>query len=367
MITPRLESEKKKLKHSTKPHTSSAQSCSTQTPSPTHAIIPTPTGCSISKCTKTSPRKPNFFHKSQPREHHMRSRRKRIEGARPSMSSLPEDNAGSDPPVGRGDVVLSGVVLLFMALTFAFVLYHYFTVSRRGARDGAGVSSSAQRGTFRGGDAAAGTAGGRGVDPAGLRALPVTVYRAKDRAGEAPECAVCLAELADGEVARFLPSCGHGFHAECVDLWLRGHSTCPLCRVDVDKTDALSSPSPLALPPALPEPANYATNLPTNVLFWGSQDAVMTARTVGGGPCSPGGASAALVIEVRETAPAVAPPRESETAKAQGLARLSSLKRLWKRGRHEAAATSSRPCRRATAGDDTEQAPASPLDIWNLT
>ncbi|KAL6650774.1 hypothetical protein ACP70R_009699 [Stipagrostis hirtigluma subsp. patula] len=291
-------------------------------------------------------------------------------------SSLPaEDDADSGTgahvvwspasPVG-GDVVLSGVVLLFVAVAFAFVVHRYFAVRPRGSRDGAGpVSSSGggQRGTARG-DAAA----GRGVDPVVLRTLPVTVYRAKDQgAGEAPECAVCLAELADGEAARFLPRCGHGFHAECVDMWLRAHPTCPLCRGDID----WPNPSPSALPPAMPEPANYATNLPTNVLFWGSQDAVTTtARIVDadvGEPSSSAG-GAALTIEVREqAAPDVAPRREGGARKPQGLPGLSSLRRLWSRGRHEEAASGSRSCRHGTAADDTERAPSSPLDIWNLT
>ncbi|KAG2566458.1 E3 ubiquitin-protein ligase EL5-like [Panicum virgatum] len=293
------------------------------------------------------------------------------------MSSLPEDvdagGGGGGPPVAwwsaaspaGGDVVLSAAVLLFLALAFAFVVHHYFTVSRRGgARGGGGfvttgVLSSAQperRGTLREGDAAVAPRGG--VEPAVLRALPVTVYsRAKGRGGEALECAVCLAELADGEAARFLPRCGHGFHAECVDLWLRGHSTCPLCRVDVDRAGALPpAPSSLALPPALPEPANYPTNLPTNVLFWGSLDTVTTT----GGPSPSRGPPAALVVEVRDretAAPAVAAtPREGDAAnKAQGLARLSSLRRLWSRGRHDAAAASasSSSCSQATAGDGT--------------
>ncbi|KAL6838305.1 hypothetical protein ACP4OV_031809 [Aristida adscensionis] len=297
-------------------------------------------------------------------------------------SSLPADDGAESgtrvaswsaaSPVG-GDVALSGVAILFVALAFAFVLYHYFALRPRGSVDGraAATAGGGQRGTVRGGgDAAAGP----GVDPVVLRTLPVTVYRAKGLSGdEAPECAVCLAELADGEAARFLPRCGHGFHAECVDMWLRAHPTCPLCRGDIDKAGAHalpSAPSPAALPPALPEPANYATNLPTNVLFWGSQDAVTTtARTVDadvGDPSSSGGA-AAVVIEVREHAPAVAPPREGGARKPEGWARLSSLRRLWSRGRHEAAATGSRSCRRGTTGGDTEQAPASPLDIWNLT
>ncbi|CAL5068025.1 unnamed protein product [Urochloa decumbens] len=310
------------------------------------------------------------------------------------MSSLLEDvdagtTSGPPPaawwsaasPVG-GDVVLSGAVLLFVALAFAFVVYHYFTITRRagGAATGTSVPSSSsaqqQRGTFlRRSDAAGCRRDSGGVDAAVLRALPVAVYcRAKDHrdAGEALECAVCLAELADGEAARFLPRCGHGFHAECVDLWLRGHPTCPLCRVDVDVDKAAGSTPPLALPPALPEPANYPTNLPTNVLFWGSQDAVATAA--GGAPRSSrgvaGAPAVALVIELRdrETAPA---PRGDGEVKARGLARLSSLKRLWNRGaRHDAsAAASSSSCRQTSnaAAGGTEQASATALDIWNLT
>ncbi|TVU14269.1 hypothetical protein EJB05_37728, partial [Eragrostis curvula] len=310
-------------------------------------------------------------------------------------SSVPDqEDPGSGAPVAwwnaaspvGSDVVLSGAVLLFMALAFAFVLYHYFTVSRRCGqqRDGSVrtvVSSSSSGGQLRtrgtvGGDAVAVTAvpGVRGgVSPALLRALPLTVYSAKDRAGgEALECAVCLADVADGEAARFLPRCGHGFHAECVDLWLRGHSTCPLCRVDVGKADAslMTTMPPAPLPPALPEPANYPTNLPTNVLFWGSQDAVTTiARTAGAGAVgSPRSSTAALVIEVRDretAAPAAASPREGGAAKPLGLARLSSLRRLWNRGRpDEATASSSRSCRR---GDGTERTLPSPLDIWNVT
>ncbi|CAD5195641.1 unnamed protein product [Musa acuminata subsp. malaccensis] len=44
------------------------------------------------------------------------------------------------------------------------------------------------------------------------------------------DCAICLAEFADGDEVRVLPQCGHGFHAECVDTWLLSHSSCPSCR-----------------------------------------------------------------------------------------------------------------------------------------
>ncbi|CAD5163116.1 unnamed protein product [Musa acuminata subsp. malaccensis] len=61
------------------------------------------------------------------------------------------------------------------------------------------------------------------------QSLPVTVYRAS-HFEEGIECAVCLSKLADGEEARLLPQCGHGYHRRCIDPWLRINDTCPLCR-----------------------------------------------------------------------------------------------------------------------------------------
>ncbi|PUZ56991.1 hypothetical protein GQ55_5G392800 [Panicum hallii var. hallii] len=65
-----------------------------------------------------------------------------------------------------------------------------------------------------------------------VASLPAFV--ARPGAGAGSECAVCIAELQDGDEARALPRCGHRFHAACVDAWLRRrHSTCPLCRASV--------------------------------------------------------------------------------------------------------------------------------------
>ncbi|KAG2597233.1 RING-H2 finger protein ATL39-like [Panicum virgatum] len=69
-----------------------------------------------------------------------------------------------------------------------------------------------------------------------VASLPAFVARpgAGAGAGAGAECAVCLAELRDGDAARALPRCGHRFHAACVDAWLRRrHTTCPLCRASV--------------------------------------------------------------------------------------------------------------------------------------
>ncbi|KAK3151573.1 hypothetical protein QOZ80_3AG0247620 [Eleusine coracana subsp. coracana] len=66
-----------------------------------------------------------------------------------------------------------------------------------------------------------------------VAALPVFVHRGGGEDAAVVECAVCLAEMEDGERGRLLPGCGHRFHVECIDRWFRAHSTCPLCRAAV--------------------------------------------------------------------------------------------------------------------------------------
>ncbi|KAF0890112.1 hypothetical protein E2562_037680 [Oryza meyeriana var. granulata] len=54
-------------------------------------------------------------------------------------------------------------------------------------------------------------------------------------------CAICLGEFAAGDALRRGPGCGHRFHAECAERWLRLSATCPVCRDS-------PLPSPMATP-----------------------------------------------------------------------------------------------------------------------
>ncbi|ONI07421.1 hypothetical protein PRUPE_5G119300 [Prunus persica] len=43
-------------------------------------------------------------------------------------------------------------------------------------------------------------------------------------------CPICLSEYQPKETLRTIPECGHYFHANCIDEWLRMNATCPVCR-----------------------------------------------------------------------------------------------------------------------------------------
>ncbi|KAL5202857.1 hypothetical protein ABZP36_013809 [Zizania latifolia] len=74
-----------------------------------------------------------------------------------------------------------------------------------------------------------------GLDANAIAALPEFTYDREEEDGgeEERECVVCLGTMANGEGARRLPRCMHLFHRSCVDVWLREHSTCPVCRAEV--------------------------------------------------------------------------------------------------------------------------------------
>ncbi|XP_004509735.1 RING-H2 finger protein ATL29 [Cicer arietinum] len=78
----------------------------------------------------------------------------------------------------------------------------------------------------------------RGLDVTLLNRFPTFVYASvknlRLKKSYSLECAICLTEFEDDSLLRLLTICCHVFHQECIDLWLRSHKTCPVCRTELD-------------------------------------------------------------------------------------------------------------------------------------
>ncbi|CAN6246243.1 unnamed protein product [Urochloa humidicola] len=127
------------------------------------------------------------------------------------------------------DVTLS--VVLLVAGVVAMLLLHIliiFWALRRGVVLRAAAS---RRDEER-------AAAAEGLSADDLDGLPCHEHGSKVAgAGAGGECAVCLDAFQAGDRCRALPGCEHGFHAQCVDPWLRKSRVCPVCRAVVVVVD----------------------------------------------------------------------------------------------------------------------------------
>ncbi|KAM3209207.1 hypothetical protein ACQJBY_063723 [Aegilops geniculata] len=50
------------------------------------------------------------------------------------------------------------------------------------------------------------------------------------RASEELVCAICQDEFQQGQMCSEVPACRHLFHRDCIEVWRKSKTTCPLCR-----------------------------------------------------------------------------------------------------------------------------------------
>ncbi|XP_024373555.1 uncharacterized protein [Physcomitrium patens] len=84
-----------------------------------------------------------------------------------------------------------------------------------------------------------------GLDKSVLEALSTFRYKIVEQSASSAtgiqECAICLVNFEEDDLGRSLPRCGHSFHLQCIDMWLDSHTTCPLCRVELEPDEELES------------------------------------------------------------------------------------------------------------------------------
>ncbi|KAK4606035.1 hypothetical protein RGQ29_000356 [Quercus rubra] len=69
----------------------------------------------------------------------------------------------------------------------------------------------------------------KGLDSSVIATIPLFVYKSEEHKNGL-ECVICLSPFEENDVGRDLPKCHHGFHMECIDMWLSSHANCPICR-----------------------------------------------------------------------------------------------------------------------------------------
>lgn len=210
------------------------------------------------------------------------------------------DESGMFELTGKIMVVAIVLILLVIVFVFLFHLYSKWFWNRRRQVDGGNPNASTRR--RRGFNFSSAShhqevnnvtsALRRGLDPTLLKTIPVVLFNPKEFK-DGLECAVCLCDVSEGEKARLLPKCNHGFHVDCIDMWFQSHSTCPLCRNPVSNISS-DDQNPTSAVEEENSVSIEVANFPTNILFWGNEtqvssleDSLQGPNSSSNAPCPP--------------------------------------------------------------------------------
>ncbi|KAL2345719.1 hypothetical protein Fmac_007004 [Flemingia macrophylla] len=124
-------------------------------------------------------------------------------------------------------VIIILVAALFLVAFFSIYIRHCADSSPNTLGPAAAAAARARRAA-------------RGLDPELIETFPILQYSdvKNHKIGkESLECAVCLCEFEDSETLRLIPKCDHVFHPDCIDEWLKSHTTCPVCRANLSPAE----------------------------------------------------------------------------------------------------------------------------------
>ncbi|XP_022729172.1 RING-H2 finger protein ATL63-like [Durio zibethinus] len=148
-----------------------------------------------------------------------------------------------------GNVMLAAVISLLLVILFVLLLHVYAKWFLAQARQRSRSSSMSVSHVFRPDrfhhfhasafETTFTSSSSKGLDSSVISSIPLFVYK-MDEYKHGLECVICLSAFDDNDVGRNLPKCGHGFHVECIDMWLQSHSNCPICRTPVLDNDKVS-------------------------------------------------------------------------------------------------------------------------------
>ena len=73
----------------------------------------------------------------------------------------------------------------------------------------------------------------KGLTKKQINKIPKIIYNKNKFKNDDNKCVVCQYEFKNGENVTKL-SCGHLFHADCVDTWLSKNKVCPMCHKEIN-------------------------------------------------------------------------------------------------------------------------------------
>ncbi|KAK7394697.1 hypothetical protein VNO78_15232 [Psophocarpus tetragonolobus] len=152
----------------------------------------------------------------------------------PSQSPSPSIPMSLSLSPSKNDLDLFTKLFLFFLFLSLFVRVCYVFVStRRDQQDNNNsVNSNNNTSTTRDDDEE------QNHHPSGLpihvlnsyHTFPYTKTNVAAMCDHNTTCSICIEEYEDSDMLRIMPLCRHYFHRDCVDAWLKVHSSCPVCR-----------------------------------------------------------------------------------------------------------------------------------------